>query len=163
MESTDEVYANLAKENNVPESLQRMATDHYQKMVNYNAWRTIALSSSDTLVMEAHREIHDGQQFFLEGRTNPIGPEGDKPSEAQAMLESGMTKLALMLVKYPVLATHDDIIERGIMATEFYVRLHELNGVALPDRYPLKALRESHPDVIARMTMRFNRELAGMR
>jgi hypothetical protein len=138
-------------------------TDRYQKMVHYNYWRKRALVEHEELTVAAHREIYRGKQLYREGKINPRGENGELPSEAREVLESGMTKLQAILrdPRFVNLQDEDEMLEEAMLAVMYWRKIHQLNGLAIPADYPLKWLWDAKQEHLSPIQELFRQESRG--
>ena len=132
---------------------QQWVVQHHAKTVNYDYWRRLTIVEKDQLAVDAHRHVYLGKKLFREGRTSPRGENGDQPSEAREELEKGMAALAKIFEQYPQLA-EDSLVEEGLTAVQYWLYIHQLNGIEPPTEYPLKAVWEKPENQQMRVTVR---------
>ncbi len=159
---TEEIIR-LAKENfpELPEdeaiSAQQWLTQFHIKTVNYAYWRQLTAVEKNEKMVTAHRLIFEGKEKFRQGRTSPRGENGDKPSEAREKLEAGMKLLDEMFKDNPDLVD-DSLIDEAMMATQYWLYIHELNDIEPPDKFYLLEIWLDNQDKIRKVKIDFQRE-----
>ncbi|MFN0198061.1 MAG: hypothetical protein ACKVT0_15045 [Planctomycetaceae bacterium] len=148
LEATDDDIKLLAQQDNVTELVKREWVDRYQKMTNYVYWRSISQIERTEKMMQAHREMYLGKQAFKESRN----------TEAKSLLESGMAKYAEIMSQNPDMQVEENAIEEGLMAVLLWQHLYEIDGIAIPENYPLKPLWDQHQSRVPYLTNDFRRE-----
>ncbi len=148
LEMTDEDVESSAKEQQINANDLRGTVDTYQRMVNYRYWRTRALSESEALTEQAHREIFEGQQAFKEA----------KLTRARELLESGMTKYAQVIQKYNSLASEDGAIDEILNALLYWRYILQLQQQPIPREYPLRGIWDQNQPKIGELDRRFKLE-----
>ena len=148
LESDNEMIRTLAKKNDVSIEQQQHWTDRYQKTINYRYWRTRSLSESKKEMVDAHRDLYDGDQLLRAARL----------SEAQKKFESGMAHMAEILKQYPSLLDEDLTIEECLNAVLRWQYIHQLKGVKPPEQFPLRFLWDKERDRVPDLEIEFRRE-----
>jgi hypothetical protein len=143
----DDIVASAQEQKCKVEELQNLV-DSSQKLVNYRYWRTRALSESEPLTEDAHREIYEGQQAFKEA----------KLTMAKQRLESGMAKFAQVLSKYPSIAVEDDAIDESLKAMLYWRYILQLQQEPIPRDYPLSFIWNKNQPRVAELDRRFKIE-----
>jgi len=148
LEMDDEAIEAAARDQNVRANDLRSAVDQYQRMVNYRYWRTRALSESEALTEEAHRDIYEGQRLFKEA----------KLSSARERLEAGMEKFAEVLKKHPTIASEDDAVDEALLALLHWRYILQLQQEPVPRDYALRTVWDQHQTRIPELDRQFKRE-----
>lgn len=152
LEATEDDFQSLARQADVDEKVVRHWVNNYQKVTNYRYWRTRAQSESEPETVAAHRELHQGEEFFKRGELE----------KARELLESGMRKFRLLIDRHPDLATQDETIEEGLWAVMLWQKILQLEQKEVPAFYPLQPLWERHQDWLPILQIDFDREYGGL-
>ena len=152
LEADERDVAELAKRNNVEESVIQNWLNRTQNVTNYRYWRTRAMSESEPDTVAAHRDLYQGEQAFKAGEID----------EAQEKLERGMATLSKVLTRYESLATEDLVIEEGLWAVMIWQKILQLKGIAFPQEFPLKWLWEGQAERLPELQYDFDRRYSGL-
>ncbi len=152
LESDEDDVRELAerqKDLGVTEQEIRAAIDSYQKMVNYNYWRTRAQAEADesTGTSEAHRLVYEGELKLRSGN----------PEEARDMLVRGMAMFAHLIEEYPDLKDEDLTVEEAVWCVLLWTKTLELLGEQIPATFPLKATWDKYQTLLPELQSRYNR------
>lgn len=141
--------ADRQKDSGVTELEIRTAIDAYQKMCNYNYWRTRAQAEADesTGTAEAHRLIYEGELKLRSGN----------PDEARDMLVRGMARFAQLIEDYPDLREEDLTVEEAVWGVLLWTKCLELLGDPIPATFPLKATWDRYQGLLPELQRRYNR------
>lgn len=141
--------AERQKDFDVSEQEIRGAIDRYQKMVNYNYWRTRSQAEADesTGTAEAHRLVYEGELKLRSGN----------PEEARDMLLRGMTRFAQLIEDYPDLRDEDLTVEEAVWCVLLWTKSLELLGEQVPATFPLKATWDKYQGLLPELQSRYNR------
>ena len=142
----------MAKTNNVEESLIRKWLTSNQNVTNYRYWRMRAIAESEKETVTAHRLLYSGEQYFRTG-------ELDK---AFVDLSEGMRLFEAMLRRNPGLLIDDLMAEEGLWAVMLWKKTHQLKGQPEPPNYPLKRLWDAEQRRMPNLNDRFNRRFGGL-
>ena len=107
------------------------------------------LDDTVQVTVEAHRELHQGEELFKQGRLE----------EAKKTLESGMAKFQTMLSRYPELQIEDLTIEEALDSVLLWQYIHQLQQKQPPVNFPLKPLWIQHQDRVPILDQQFRRRL----
>lgn len=80
-------------------------------------------------------------------------------SEAQMVLESGMTKFEEVLNRHPAFKSEDNMIEEALMAQLYWRYILQLNDMPVPENYPLKQIWIKEQLRVPEVDDRFRREI----
>lgn len=127
------------------------------EITNYRYWRQLTVTEKQQTMLDAHKHIYRGKEFFRQGRTSPRGKNRDQPSEAQAELEAGMQKLAEVFKAHPDLED-DSLVEEAMMAIQYWRYIHEINGQKPTDDFDLKKLWDKNRQLLPEIERKFRRE-----
>jgi hypothetical protein len=106
-------------------------TDQYQKITNYRYWRMRALVERETETTEAHKDLYDAGQAYI---------QGDTP-KAEELALRGLTRFEKITGRYPNLLDDESSIEE-IMIGHFVWReaFRQNHTEDLPVEFPLREL-----------------------
>ena len=150
--TNDELVA-LARENGVLLETQRKVWEQNVKMVNFRFWAHFAACERDPLTVAAHRAIHDGKMAYSKGEISDAEDNQGvlQPSNAEIQFANGLAGMASVLEKYPTLYYHDAYIDKILLATFYWEKVHQYNGKQIPQDFPLKPMVMQHanrqPDI----------------
>lgn len=141
--------AERQKDLGITEREIRTAIDSYQKMVNYNYWRTRSQAEADesTGTSEAHRLVYEGELKLRSGN----------PEEARDMLVRGMARFAQLIEDYPDLRDEDLTVEEAVWCVLLWTKTLELLGEQVPATFPLKSTWDKYQGLLPELQLRYSR------
>ena len=127
----------------------------YQKVSNYNYWRSRSSIESEELMMLAHRDVYEGKQFYKKGQLN----------QARKMLYEGLAKFSstvgLIAQRTPGLQLGDldeSLAEEILLSAIYFASTYDLTGEKVPDNYPMSSLATTRPDIFKKALTEFHFE-----
>jgi hypothetical protein len=150
--ASPEETAALAEENGITPSEQRRIQQSNLDMVNFNHFRELATVESDPDRLALHKTFFQARQAYVEGRGfDEVAADGSvKVSEAQTLLEQAMNQWVALSTKDPKvqhLFEQDQYLNEAMLIVQYWLAVHQQNGKTPPEDYPLKAVRDAHPDM----------------
>jgi hypothetical protein len=150
--ASPEETAALAEENGITPSEQRRIQQSNLDMVNFNHFRELATVESDPDRLALHKTFFQARQAYVEGRGfDEVAADGSvKVSEAQTLLEQAMNQWVALSTKDPKvqhLFEQDQYLNEAMLIVQYWLAVHQQNGKTPPQDYPLKAVRDAHPDM----------------
>ncbi len=114
-------------------------TDQYQKLTNYRYWRMRALAERETETAEAHKDLYDAGQAYI---------QGDTP-KSEELAYKGLSRFEKITDRYADLLTDESTIEEMMIAHFIWRESYRQNHAEeIPEEYPLRKLWiESQPRV----------------
>ncbi|MCH2200635.1 MAG: hypothetical protein MK102_01585 [Fuerstiella sp.] len=157
---TAEEMEEMAIQNGITTTLQRLLTDRRVKMVNYKFWQEMSNCEQDPVTVAARKAIYAGKQAYMDGDIySGIDTEGNQRiSKAQESFEEGIAKYAEMLERHPSVINHDNTILTGMLAVLYWNEIHKLNGTSPPADYPLASFMLKNRMYQRDVETRFQRE-----
>lgn len=110
----------------------------------------------------AHELIRQGKELFRLGKTKPRGDKGQEPSLAQQKFEAAMRMLDGVLGTSGKPAT-EAVRNEAMMAIQYWLYIHRLNGIEPPAEYPLKNVWLANKKQHSQIKNQFIRETEMMR
>lgn len=148
LEMDDQAVASEAQRQNLKPEDIRTAVDFLQNLINYRYWRLRALSESEEVTENAHREIYEGQLLFKEAKLN----------DAKKKLESGLTHFEEVLKKFPTIGKDDDVLDEILTAQLYWRYILQLRQEPVPNNYPLKQIWDQNQARIPELDRNFKRD-----
>jgi len=114
-------------------------TDQYHKMTNYRYWRMRALAEKETETTEAHKDLYDAGQAYL---------QGDTP-KAEELAYRGLERFEKISARFPDLLTDVTSIEEIMLGHFVWRESYRQNHTEdLPETFPLRNLWiEQQPNI----------------
>lgn len=120
-----------------------------QNETRYPYWKTRSQVESAKLMIDAHRNIYEGEKEFRKGNL----------SGANDLLFKGLTQYQQLLQKYPdLIGSDDDAIEEGLLAVLYWQKILKLQVQPIPEKFPLSEMWAKHANQIPTIESRFKRE-----
>ena len=138
-----------------------------QNVTNFRYWRSRADVESSQKMVDAHRDLYDGRQFWKAGKTD--WHSDGSPPESVVKLQSGLQKFEEQFKEFEeqkTEAAHDltqdeYLIEEAMLAIMFYREAHELSNIPIPEDHPMKKLWDNNQELVPQIKQEFDRELRG--
>jgi hypothetical protein len=121
--------------------------DQYQAMCNFHYWRLRCQVEREANTVEARRDLYEGESASFRGDF----------VEARKLLESGMSKYAEMVKKYPELTEHSETNEDAMVAMLAWRSVLQIEGEPVPDDYPLKGCWDANKGAVGEYTIEYRR------
>jgi len=159
IEAEPEDVEAMALENESQPEFIRKDIVSLQQLCNYVSRRARSRIEATPEMVDAHRNIYEGQQKFKEGKVNRREIDGeDRPSEAQEQLELGMRQFDGLFKANPSLIRNQEAMEEAIMAVVYWHQIHVLNDLAPPEEFPLSYFYARNADLYRELRGQFRRE-----
>lgn len=130
-------------------------TDRYQKVTNYTYWRMRALAEAETETAEAHKDLYDAGQAYI---------QGDTP-KAEELAFRGLNRFEKLTSpdQYPNLLTDETSIEEMMIGHFIWRESYRQNHTEeIPEAYPLRQLWIEQQPRIQAYEKEFIRRYAGL-
>lgn len=151
LDPTREELDALAKTDGIDPQIKQREIDSLRRLTNYLYWRTRTRSEAEVGTDEAHRDIYEGQQLFLEGKTDPSQwrPVAGScnlldPANAPAPVRARAAELKLTDVDRRILAvlcSAGKPLDRAVVLEQAKVKLTEL--YALEEKRVVEGVSEA--------------------
>ncbi len=129
----EDTLESIQQKASTPEEREELVrwTSQYQNMTNYRYWRMRSLAERERETTEAHKDLYDAGQAYI---------NGDTP-KAEELAFKGLAAFEKITEKYPDILEDSTSTEEIILGHMIWRDSYKQNHTEdLPEQFPLRAL-----------------------